>query len=85
MDAGAIKPAPQAYVELQQAYDFFNRELFGGELQACLITFQREHRAYGYFSDQRFFDPTSGRVTNRINRVVTYLCFRPDRSAETNA
>ena len=42
------------YESLQQAYDFFNQELFGGKLPSCLITFQRKKNVYGYYSPHRF-------------------------------
>ena len=50
-----IPPTPEAYGELQQVYDHFNLELFGGQLPACLITLQhKDCRTYGYFSAARF-------------------------------
>lgn len=48
------RPTEQAYAELQQAYDFYNDELFEGKLPPCLITFQREKRTMGYFSQNRW-------------------------------
>ncbi|MFP3709698.1 SprT-like domain-containing protein [Paraburkholderia sp. SIMBA_009] len=77
MDSAALKPTPQAYAELQQAYDFFNDELFDGELPHCLITFQRERRSYGYFSNERFFDPASGQVTDEIAMNCRYFATVP--------
>ncbi len=50
----STKPTEEAYAELQQAYDHYNRTLFGGQLPACLITFQRQKRTFGYFSKDRF-------------------------------
>jgi hypothetical protein len=47
-------PTRRAYTGLDAAFDHFNRELFGGELPPCLITMQRQARAYGYFSGNRF-------------------------------
>ena len=47
-------PTHRTYTSLDAAYDFFNRELFGGRLPACLITMQRHKGAYGYFSGERF-------------------------------
>ena len=44
----------RTYTSLEAAYDFFNRELFGGTLPPCLITMQRHKGAYGYFSGERF-------------------------------
>lgn len=56
MSASQKHPTPtkEAYAELQQAYDFFNRALFDGRLPACLITYQRRRRTYGYFSPERW-------------------------------
>ena len=42
------------YQSFQEAYDFFNRELFGGTLPQVLVTLQRHAKTYGYFSPQRF-------------------------------
>jgi predicted SprT family Zn-dependent metalloprotease len=50
----ALDPTPQAYGELQAAYDFFNRALFDGELPPCLITLQRKGRYNGFYSDKQF-------------------------------
>jgi len=47
-------PTHRTYTSLDAAYDHFNRELFGGTLPPCLITMQRHHGAYGYFSGERF-------------------------------
>jgi predicted SprT family Zn-dependent metalloprotease len=42
------------YRAFQHAYDFFNRELFGGTLPHVLVTLQRHAKARGYFSPERF-------------------------------
>jgi len=47
-------PTHRTYTSLEAAYDYFNRELFGGTLPHCLITMQRHQGAYGYFSGDRF-------------------------------
>jgi hypothetical protein len=60
-----------AYQGFQQAYDFFNRELFGGSLPQVLVTLQRHAKTYGYFSPQRF----SGRLDKR---AVHELALNPD-------
>ena len=52
--AKSTKPTEEAYAELQQAYDHYNATLFAGQLPACLITFQRQKRTFGYFSKDRF-------------------------------
>src|SRR5262249_14852823 len=48
----AITPAE--YSGLQEAYDHFNKELFGGKLPDVFITYQRKARSLGYFSADRF-------------------------------
>ncbi len=55
-------PTEQAYTEFQTAYDWFNKELFKNELPACLITFQRNKRTYGYFSPNRFVNQDNGKT-----------------------
>jgi hypothetical protein len=52
----AITPAQ--YQAFQEAYDFFNVELFNASLPHVLVTLQRKAKAKGYFSPERF----SGRV-----------------------
>jgi hypothetical protein len=42
------------YSGLQQAYEFMNATLFGGELPDLLITLQRQANCKGYFSANRF-------------------------------
>lgn len=42
------------YQAFQRAYDFFNAELFAGTLPNVLVTLQRQAKAYGYFSPERF-------------------------------
>ena len=49
-----VKPAIQAYTELQQAYDFFNQALFDGALPDLLITLQRGRNTFGYYAHDRF-------------------------------
>lgn len=42
------------YTNLDEAYDYFNAELFGGRLPFVLITLQRHRSFAGYFSPKRF-------------------------------
>jgi len=42
------------YGALEEAYKFFNRCLFDGQLPSCLITLNRHPNARGYFSAERF-------------------------------
>jgi len=59
------------YRALQEAYDFFNRELFQGSLPHVLVTLQRHAKAKGYFAPDRF----SGRVEEA---TVHELALNPD-------
>lgn len=54
----AMTPTEQAYAELQQAYDHYNRTLFDGQLPGCLLTFQRAKKTMGYFAPARWVNQT---------------------------
>jgi hypothetical protein len=59
------------YQAFQSAYDFFNWELFGGNLPQVLVTLQRHAKTYGYFSPQRF--------NGRIDKTAVHeLALNPD-------
>lgn len=62
-------PTIDVYSELNQAYDFFNEKLFNGELPKCLMTFQREARAFGYLA--------RGRFVNRGGEQLDELALNP--------
>jgi predicted SprT family Zn-dependent metalloprotease len=44
------------YEELQEAFDFYNTELFKGELPQCIINLIRQEKSFGYFYPNRFVD-----------------------------
>ena len=62
----AITPAE--YQAFQEAYDFFNTELFGGSLPHVLVTLLRHAKARGYFSPERF--------TGRVERAALRFAAR---------
>lgn len=70
------KPTQQVYEELQRAYEFFNRELFDGRLPYCLITLQRQHDTYGYFSANQFQNRTDGLQAHEIALNPSYFAVR---------
>lgn len=72
------RPTPEAYSELQQAFDHFNSQLFEGALPPCLITLQREKRTFGYFSDARFVR-RSGEKTDEIAMNPQFFAVRSVR------
>jgi SprT-like family len=45
---------PIEYGGLQEAYEYFNKALFGGVLPDVFITYQRRAHSRGYFSANRF-------------------------------
>ena len=59
------------YQGFQQAYDFFNRELFDKGLPQVLVTLQRHANTRGYFSPERF----NGRIDET---AVHELALNPD-------
>jgi predicted SprT family Zn-dependent metalloprotease len=75
-EMNTARPTEEAYAELQQAYDFYNQALFGGQLPPCLITFQRVKRTFGYFSKNRF-GHRDGRVTDEIALNPEYFAVVP--------
>jgi hypothetical protein len=75
-----VRPTPEAYDELQRAYDFFNREIFGGELPPCLITLQRETRSLGYFQETTFVRRT-GETSDEIAMNPRYFATRSIRES----
>jgi hypothetical protein len=60
------------YGAFQEAYDFFNRELFGNSLPQLLVTLQRKAHSFGHFSPKRF----TGRLDQQS--VVHELNLNPD-------
>ena len=47
-------PTKVTYLNLVQAYDYLNAELWGGRLPTCLVTLQRKANCRGYFAGGRF-------------------------------
>ena len=69
-----VTPTVAVYPELEQAYRYFNRELFGNELPAVLITLQRTTpRTYGYFAPGRFIDAHGARTDELAMNPVHFL------------
>ena len=65
------------YEAFQRAYDFFNVELFAGALPNVLVTMQRQAKAYGYFSPERFIGRAGEEVTHE-------LAMNPDHFGRTD-
>jgi hypothetical protein len=54
------------YKAFEEAYDFFNGELFGGSLPHVLVTLQRHAKVYGYFSPERFVGRRNGNEAHEL-------------------
>ena len=70
------KPTQQVYEELQKAYEFFNESLFDGRLPPCVITLQRQHDTYGYFSPNQFQTRSGGVQAHEIALNPSYFAVR---------
>lgn len=64
------KPTVELYQELQKAYDYFNRELFGNELPDCMITLQRNNKAYAMHYRNNWF--------TREDEKIDEIAINPD-------
>lgn len=63
---------PAHYRAFQRAYDFFNKELFGGTLPHVMVTLQRRAGSRGYFAPDRF--------VGRIQDAAAHeLAMNPDK------
>lgn len=76
------------YAKLEQAFDFFNRKLFGGKLPDVFFTICRHRGANGYFRpegfQQRQFDANGDRLppgffVHEIALMPDAMYSRPDR------
>ncbi len=63
-------PTNQTYRELENAYHYFNNELFDGKLPNCLIVLQRKVKTMGYVSIDRWI--------NREGKKVHELAINPE-------
>ena len=74
-------PTAKTYAALNQAFDFFNVSLFGGELPACLVTLQRKNKAYGYFAGGRFGSKDGAEITDEIALNPSHFKSRTDEQS----
>jgi predicted SprT family Zn-dependent metalloprotease len=59
-------PTRQTYDELDAAFAYFNKELFGDRLPPCLITVRNHRGEYGYFCGERFSSRGGTEITDEI-------------------
>ena len=73
-------PTLQIAADLQRAYDYFNEHLFNGDLPPCVITLQRMHATYGYFSRGSFVHHDGKRYSHEIALHPGYFLTRSLRA-----
>jgi predicted SprT family Zn-dependent metalloprotease len=71
------KPTDE-HSRLQNAYDFYNAFLFGGELPQCLITLNRKRGARGYFWQSIY-------TARRGNGTTDEIAMNPEHFGRTDA
>lgn len=49
-----MKPTPELYASLEEAYEFFNHRLFESGLPTVIFTVQRQNGVMGYFAPERW-------------------------------
>ena len=71
-------PSPSVgfYSTLQQAFDYFNRSLFEGELPNCLITLRSANRMFGYYHSKRFI-ASNGDLIDELGLHPGFFSIRP--------
>ena len=70
-------PTNRTYGGLDRAYDFFNEQLFGGQLPRCLITMQRKKGSYGYFAAERFGRRVGKAMSGEVQLVTDEIALNP--------
>lgn len=72
-------PTEEIYATFDRAYSFFNETLFGGTLPDCMITMQREKRAYGYFWHRSWISVETGKLVSEIAVNPNHFSVRTDK------
>lgn len=75
--APASAPTPEQTIAYQAMYDYFNAELFGGQLPAVLLNFSRLRRTLGFFAFERW-----ERGAQRTHEISLNPAYLKERSAE---
>ena len=62
----AMQHTVQQYGKFQEAYDYFNVELWSGKLPQLLVTLQRKPRMMGHFAPERYQHRREGDLIHEI-------------------
>lgn len=69
-------PTLSLYTALQNAFDHFNKRLFGGQLPPCLITLRSASRVYGYHHADRFIS-LDGKLVDELGMHPGFFTLQP--------
>lgn len=82
---GGDDPTRETYDAFYHAYEFFNDELFDGELPGALFTMQRRRNSRGYFSNSRFGHRRDDQIVDEVALNPTTFIGRTDREIVSTA
>lgn len=69
-------PTTAQFAAYQAMYDYFNRELFGGQLKPVILNFSRMNKTYGFFAPKRWGNESSKTITHEISLNPSHLALR---------
>lgn len=74
-----LKPTAKQYTSLQDAYSFFNKELFNDELPPVFITFQRQKKSHGYYWHEKLESRADETLISEIALNLAGFGLRQDK------
>jgi hypothetical protein len=66
-------PTAKQYVSLQEAFSYYDKHLFKGELPPVLITFQRQPKSYGYYWPGKLISRQDGSRMSEIALAINHF------------
>jgi predicted SprT family Zn-dependent metalloprotease len=74
-----VTPTEEQFLALNEAYRYFNRELFAGTLPGCILNFANKKNTHGYMAPQRWrrVEDTGNYSTHEISLTAMTLYREP--------
>jgi hypothetical protein len=72
-----LEPTKDQFANFQALYDYFNKELFSGELPPIILNFSRKSKVAGFFAPNRWVCIESKDRTHEISINPTYMAHVP--------
>lgn len=69
-------PTEQQFLALNQAYQYFNRELFDGQLAGCILNFSRKKGTHGFMAPNRWRRADEEEHTTHEISLTPYTLYR---------